>query len=188
MKKPILFSILKNKYLLMGIALPMLQLSGCSGSSSSGEPNTQSGNSTLWKGGALQSLSLVQGTWIQGRCVALTGGSVKNYYKVTPTQADKASLASGNLFYSGNSSCSGTATDLGETHIGEATFLGTDDYGVKKYYYSSLTTVSGLVQNFIFALKDNSTICIFNRTDDLVTADQVNSFVDAISNTDCHFK
>lgn len=182
------FVILKKKFLLIGIVFPMLLLLGCGGSSSSGEPNTQLGNSTLWKGGALQSLSSVQGTWIQGRCVIITGGSVKNYYKVTPTQADKASLESGNLFYSGNSSCSGTATNLGETHIGEAIFSGTDDYGIKKYYYSSLTMVSGLVQNFIFALKDNSTICIFNRTDDLVTADQVNSFVGAISNTDCYFK
>lgn len=182
------FAILRKKFLLIGIAFRMLLLSGCGGSSSSGEPNTPSGNSTLWKGGALQSLSLLQGTWIQGRCVPITGGSVKIYYKVTPTEANKVSLESGNLFYSGNSSCSGTATNLGETHIGEAIFSGTDDYGIKKYYYSSLTMISGLVQNFIFALKDNTTICIFNRTDDLVTADQVDSFVGAISNTDCHFK
>lgn len=182
------FIFLKKKFYLLSILFPLLLLTGCGGSSSSGDSHTQSGNSTLWNGGVLQSLSSIQGIWIQGRCVSITGGSVKNYYKVTPTSSDKVSLNSGNLFYSGNSSCTGTATNLGETHIGEATFLGTDDYGIKKNYYSSLTMVSGLVQNFIFALKDNSTICIFTRTDDLVTADQVNTFVDAISTTDCYFK
>lgn len=181
---------IKWAFLLSAIAAGSVFFTNCSSSSSSNSapPNNSQSGSTLWQGGTLQALSSIEGTWIQGRCVVISGGSVKTFYKVTATATDKANLAAGNMFYSGNSVCSGAGVKTGETSIGAATFIGTDDYGAKKYYFSTLKMVSGLEQNYVFALKNSSTICIFNRTSDLVSAQDVNSFVDATNSVDCHSK
>ncbi len=185
--------ILKWGLLALSIGVCSVFFTNC-GSSSSSSPatpptdNSQSGGTTLWQGGTLQSLTAIQGTWIQGRCVAISGGSVKTFYKVSATAVDKVNLSSGNLFYSGNSACSGTPTNLGDTNIGETTFVGTDDYGSKKYYYGTLKMISGLEQNYVYALKNSTTICIFHRTSDLVSAQDVNEFVAATNAVDCYSK
>lgn len=159
-------------------------LSGCSSGSSGGGGATNT--SQNWPGGALQSLTHVEGTWLQGRCTAIGANSVKNYYQVTATATDKASLTSGNIQYTGNTVCSGSGANIGGTVIGTATFTGTDDQGAKKYYYSVLKMISGIEENQIWALKSSTLLCILTRTNDLKTADDVNAYVNSVDNRDCH--
>ncbi len=166
------------------VILALVFLSGCSSGSSGGGGGTNT--SQNWPGGALQSLTHLEGTWLKGRCAAIGANSVKNYYQITATGTDKASLTLGNIQYTGNTVCSGAGANIGGTLIGTATFSGTDDQGAKKYYYSVLKMISGIQENQIWALKSSTLLCILTRTDDLKTADDVNAYVNSVDNQDCH--
>ncbi|MES2769197.1 MAG: hypothetical protein V4596_08630 [Bdellovibrionota bacterium] len=171
------------------LALTSLLFVNCSGGGSGGNGNNGGNNGA----GALQSLTPLHGLWIQGNCVQLSStSSTKNFYQIANVNSTTVSQNSGNMTYSGTA-CVGTGTIISNTYIGQAVFNGTDDYvdathGARKFFHGTVTMVSGLVQDQIWALKTNTLLCIFPDDPTFINAEQINTYVNTISNNDCHTK
>ncbi|MES2803172.1 MAG: hypothetical protein V4654_11810 [Bdellovibrionota bacterium] len=182
-------SIILTACMLVLTSVLFINCSGSGGGAAAGDNNGGGNNSA----GALQSLTPLHGAWVQGNCVQLNPSlSTKNFYQIANVNNTTVSQNGGNLTYSGTV-CAGAGTMISNTHIGQVVFNGTHDYvdstyGARKFYYGTVTMVSGLVQEQIWALKTSNLLCVFSDDPSLINAEQVNTYLNAISNNDCFVK
>jgi hypothetical protein len=85
-------------------------------------------------------------------------------------------------------SCAGPGSSMGiGTDMGVVTFASTETYGARKFYRGRWTAQS-VDTPIVWALKRPDLICIFTDTPAFVTASDLNSYVEIISDNFCYQK